>query len=170
VTIEIALSNSNLVAKIDEQDYEHVAALNWHAMESSSKNTWYARSGRTFMHRFIMGLSGKEEADHRDHCGLNNTRENLRVCTHSQNGAYRHFESGVSGFRGVYWDAARSKWIARIKDGSRVLNLGRFDDPAEAALARDERAILIYGEFAMLNFPSCVLRDLDRTRDDGGMK
>jgi hypothetical protein len=46
-----------------------------------------------------------------------------------------------AGYKGVLWDRARGRWLARIKDGRFVWTVGRFHDPDEAALARaDELA------------------------------
>ena len=44
-------------------------------------------------------------------------------------------------------------WKAAIKFERRTEHLGYFDDPIDAARARDAAAIKRYGEFATLNFP-----------------
>jgi hypothetical protein len=89
--------------------------------------------------------------DHKDGNGLNNCRDNLRVCTQRQNQANRRSDGGASRFVGVrrYGD----KWRATIQYRGKVYHLGVFDDEVEAAKARDRKAWELHGEFAYLNFP-----------------
>jgi hypothetical protein len=89
--------------------------------------------------------------DHKDGNGLNNCRDNLRVCTRRQNQANRRSRRGVSRFVGVY--PHKDKWIAEITSHGRHFYLGYFDDEVQAAKARDRKAWELHGEFAYLNFP-----------------
>lgn len=58
-----------------------------------------------------------------------------------------------SGYRGVGWDKQNKKWRALIGGcNSGTLNLGRFDDPTEAANMYDQYAIQIWGDDARPNF------------------
>lgn len=43
---------------------------------------------------------------------------------------------------------------AKIRNSGKVIWLGRFDDPAKAARTYDEKARVLHGEFAFLNFPN----------------
>jgi len=62
-------------------------------------------------------------------------------------------EGKSSIFKGVHWEASRSKWKAGImKDGQRIF-LGRFESEVEAARKYDKAAYDLFGEFAYLNFP-----------------
>jgi hypothetical protein len=96
------------------------------------------------------------EVDHRDGNGLNNRRRsNLRVCSHSQNGAnQKKHKNNTSGFKGVvlYKDNRSRPWCARIKVEGRHIYLGYFATPDEAAKAYDAAAIRLHGEFARTNF------------------
>jgi hypothetical protein len=89
--------------------------------------------------------------DHIDGNGLNNRRCNLRECTQKQNRANAKPCGGVSGFVGVY--ARNGKWTAGIRYRGKNLHLGTFDDPVEAAKARDRKAYELYGPYAYLNRP-----------------
>lgn len=110
------------------------------------------------LHRLILGLTDpKIQGDHRDGNGLNNTRQNLRAATHSQNSwNSKRRSGGTSQYRGVSWDAERAKWIASIsrEDGKGRKHLGRFDNETDAAHAYDTAASSRYGEFARANFKS----------------
>jgi hypothetical protein len=88
--------------------------------------------------------------DHIDGNGLNNCRSNLRICTQRQN---NYNKRGKRRFTGVRRYREGSKYAARIiKDGKNYY-IGSFDDPIEAAKARDRKALELHGEFAHLSFP-----------------
>lgn len=158
------------VAIVDAEDYERVAQFKWCALVDLYKDgtvrTVYGRrsihkGGRRNqqLHRFIMGVTDPTiDVDHRDGNGLNCTRENLRTATRSQNIANRGLQwDNKSGFKGVHWGKSVQKWVAQIEtrvNGRRNRQcLGYFVDPVAAARRYDEEAIVIFGEFAVLNFP-----------------
>lgn len=113
-----------------------------------------------------------KQIDHHDHDGLNNTRANLRICTHTENARNRLPLLGqVSIYKGVIWDKERSKWRASIVVGGRYIQIGRFSDELLAAEAYNIAATQYFGDFALLNYiPSNVLenyREQGYTRDNG---
>lgn len=108
------------------------------------------------MHRFIAG-DHMPHVDHDRGGGLDNRRKNLRPCTPSQNGANRAKDRrNSSGFAGVSWHAAYSKWEAYIHINYAKRSVGFFDDPAEAAKARDAAAVEAFGVFATVNFERAI--------------
>ena len=56
-------------------------------------------------------------------------------------------------FRGVSFHKHRRKYYARLRVKGRTIRLGYFEDPVEAAKARDAAALEHHGPFATLNFP-----------------
>lgn len=104
---------------------------------------------RVYMHRML--LPEAKEVDHINRDGLDNRRENLRSCTHSQNIANSEFKPNISGYRGVSQNHKR--WRAKIKVHGREIYLGNYVTPEEAARVYDEHARLFFGEFAFQNFP-----------------
>ena len=56
-------------------------------------------------------------------------------------------------FRGVSFHKHRRKYYARVRVKGRTIRLGYFEDPVEAAKARDAAALEHHGPFATLNFP-----------------
>lgn len=146
-------------AIVDDEDFEIVGCHKWHAMVRP--HTVYAvrmvrgpRGRRTqLMHS---ALTGWPMVDHRDGNGLNNTRGNLRSATESQNQANRRIGGGrnKSGFKGVSWHKRFHYWQAQIRVNGRHFHLGTFADPEEAAREYDAAAVVHFGEFARINFPT----------------
>ena len=62
----------------------------------------------------------------------------------------------TSKFVGVYYDRARSKWLAEITFQRKKIYLGRFDKEVEAARAYDRKARELYGEGARVNLGKLV--------------
>lgn len=113
------------------------------------------------MHRLILAASCEGLwVDHKNGNGLDNRRENLRVCTPAQNHqnapgwitrkcAYK----GVSKVKRVNGKNGGKPWEARICVNRKQAVVGLFKTPKEAALAYDSKARLLHGRFARLNFP-----------------
>lgn len=121
-------------------------------------NKWYAqaRRGKTTvrMHRLI--LPGVPNIDHVDGNGLNNRKSNLRASTHSQNkmnSGKINREGCRSQFKGLTWIEYRKQWRVRVTKNYQHYYVGYFDSDVEAAGAYDKKALELYGEFAILNFP-----------------
>ena len=102
------------------------------------------------LHRLITGALPGQEVDHVNHNGLDNRRENLRICTRSQNNENRRGASkgSATGIRGVYPHG--SKWTVRIHPNGRDKYIGVFDT-IEAA----ERAAIAARQQYMTHSPEC---------------
>jgi len=151
-TIELT---QGFVALVDEADFENVNQYKWYIKRDRRKNTNYAvMADGTRMHRFILGLPPGHLplVDHRDLNGLNNQRNNLRICTFSQNRANTEKSHGSSQFKGV--SRLGSRWVAYIKVNRKTKYVGIFGDEVAASLAYDAAAREHFGEFALCNFPS----------------
>lgn len=151
------------VALIDDDDYERLVQHRWYRHPSPSTayaKTFIQRDGErrsTSMHRLIISAAPGMEVDHIDRNGLNNQKENLRVVTPAQNHmntpgrrTWRGKEP-TSRYKGVHLSDGR--WRAMIQVGRRMKHIGMFGDEIQAAMAYDEAAQRIYGEYAHLNFP-----------------
>jgi len=99
-----------------------------------------------------MSTPSDMETDHRDGNGLNNQRENLRICTRQQNSqnGLAHKDSS-SQFKGVSLKKGRHKWVACIMQNGKLAHLGYFDNEIEAAKTYNTKAKELFGEFAKLN-------------------
>lgn len=151
---EIRLLNSHRTALVDDEDFEFLSTFRWYVKyynQSIYASTVFKKKLVT-MHRIIMGFPPLT-VDHIDGNGLNNQRENLRICTKAENLRNKQKFCGTSSiFKGVYWNTERKKWQAQISVNNKNITLGRFHEEKEAARAYNVAAKKYYGDFANLNF------------------
>lgn len=119
----------------------------WHIIPSKSANTFYVqgnvprkRGAAVLLHRWLTNAPDGMQVDHRNHDGLINTDDNLRICTNAENqqnqkGAMRNSKSGV---RGVCWYKRNRKWRAQICIKGRDIFIGDFDEIIDAEKAVKE--------------------------------
>lgn len=150
----------NQFALVDDEDYEELNKWKWLAIKH--RNSFYAgrqphgsHKGRKiiFMHRQILNCPNNMQVDHIDHNKLNNQKNNIRICTHTQN-LFNKIPRGKSKYLGVEMRKSGS-FHAKIRIDKIKVYLGAFKTEEEAALAYDCAAKIHHGEFANLNFKSC---------------
>lgn len=156
---EIGLTRG-YVALVDDDDFGRLSSHKWCA--TPTKAGFYAvrsvrredgKSRLQGMHRVILDAKKGELVDHVNGNTLDNRKENLRICTYSQNNINRRKERmSTSRFKGVSWDARTKTWKASVTINRKTKWLGRFQTEVEAALAYDAAAKQIHGEFAKVNF------------------
>ena len=154
--VYINLSNSDLLVLIDLDDLNKVQHYRW-----SLSKTGYVevRNNRKMMklHRLIMGLHGKDpilQVDHKDGNPLNNTKSNLRICTNTENARNSRKPTGryyTSKYKGVSRNSRNNNWRARIQYNAKLINIGYFNNEKIAAIAYNNKAKELFGEFAWLN-------------------
>lgn len=91
--------------------------------------------------------------DHKDLRRDNNSFDNLRKATNSQNQANAFWSTNTSGIKGVRWERSRHKWTAFITVNNKATFLGRYAKAIDAALAYRKAAIEAWGEFALVPSP-----------------
>jgi hypothetical protein len=153
-------TSRNLFALVSEEDAGLARSFKWTAKPTGRKSgCFYAFStvsGKTvYLHRLIMNPEPGLHVDHINGDGLDNRRENLRVCTQSQNLACRPHPANKFGFRGVTsWGVgSREQFRAHVGSGETRQKGPWRKTPEDAARDYDEIALRMYGEFARLNFP-----------------
>jgi hypothetical protein len=141
-------------AIVDWDDYDWLNQYKWYT--SKGRNNYYAlrrhKEKIISMHRVILEAAPGQCCDHINHDGLDNRRSNLRLCTPAQN-VYnsRPKRNCVSQYKGVRWCVERKKWLAKIYLNEKEIFIGYFDYELDAAIAYDDWAIKLFGEFAYLN-------------------
>lgn len=100
---------------------------------------------------WVYGVWPDKYVDHIDGDGSNNRISNLRLATASENLANsKRPKNNTSGAKGVSFDQASQKYVAKISVNCKRLHLGSFDTVSEAAEAYAKAAKGYYGEFARL--------------------
>lgn len=144
-------------ALIDDEDFAALNAFHWYM----SKRGYVVRNERIsapgepyrtrviYLHRQLLTPRPGFVVDHVNQNKLDNRRANLREATVCQNawntGLTRR---NTSGIKGVNWNKANGRWLARMSVNGVVHYLGYFDDLAEAEQAYRNAAIAARGEYA----------------------
>lgn len=122
-----------------------------------------------YLHNLIMNLSNKEGylyVDHIDRNPSNNKRENLRVCTNSQNQhnkAKANIQNPSSIYKGVSWDTSRKLWRARASLNFKEYLLGYTDKEVVAAQLYNSFIRKHHGEFAVYNnVPQATIKEIQK--------
>ncbi len=119
-------------------------------------------AGKTlYMHRLLAGDPVGMEVDHINGDGLDNRRENLRVCTPGENRKNTRSFTGASRYKGVSWDKHIKRWRAAITVDWETVRLGHFGIERNAALAYDRAALEYHGSYAHTNFPQVARQEAD---------
>lgn len=144
MNIKINSKGKKLQVIIDKEDYEKISKFTWWVKQNNYIYTnTQGRINRTsiYLHRLIMDAPKGLEVDHINHNPLDNRKENLRVCTKSQNNINKtNIYSGVTKFR--------NKWRARIKINKKETHIGIFETKEEALKKRIEKEIELFANFS----------------------
>ena len=147
--------------KVDDRDYGYLNSWKWRA-HRTYKNCFRANRGIYINGKFkeirmpniIMNPPIGYIVDHINGDALDNTRENLRVCTPSQNMMNRKVNYNKKNrLKGVYPQKypKSNRWRSYIGINGKQKYIGSFDCPLIAKLAYNAYAIKLFGEFANLD-------------------
>lgn len=144
---------------IDAEDFTLVNQYHWSLTKSKKNNTFYVttqkNNKRFSLHRLIMNFPKDKCVDHINHNGLDNRKENLRICTNKEN-KYNRLKpkNNTSGYKGVCFHKGKKRnkhWVAILAINKQKKYGGYFDNAKEAAIAYNKLALKHHGEFANLN-------------------
>lgn len=153
-TASLILTNG-YVATIDSADIDLVSGRNWFVAISGDGRPYVSSKvprsrRRVFLHRFLLNPPDGMVVDHRNGNGLDNRRSNIRICTQAENVRNNRGVAGkTSQFKGVsFWNGW---WIATITSHGKQIRIGQFSTERAAALAYNDAANRLHGEFAYIN-------------------
>lgn len=143
-------------AIIDEQDFDKIKDYKWSSILCGKSKNPYAVSSHfgqiVYMHRMIADAKDNQFVDHIDGNGLNNSRDNLRFATPSQNNMNQRVrEDNTSGHKGISWCPDREKYQVYINIDRKRKSLGRYKTLEEAIYVRDQAVKAHYGEYSREN-------------------
>lgn len=151
-SVYLPLTNSKLEVILDQEDYIKLKKYKW----SIGKNGYVRPSnGEGFLlHRKILNITDKKiHIDHINDNKLDNRKKNLRICNNQQNTSNKKKLVGnfTSKYKGVSWEKRVKKWRSTITYYYKQVHIGTFVNEEDAALAYNEKAKELFGEFARLN-------------------
>jgi hypothetical protein len=132
---------------VDNEDVLVLNSFNW-----NTKVKGYVSckiKGKTvYLHRLLMNPDEGMVIDHINGIKTDNRKENLRICTAIENNRNRKLNSNnTSGFKGVYWNKNKQRYIAQVKINNKKVIAGTFKTLQEAALAYETKAKQLFGSF-----------------------
>ena len=138
---------------VDLKDAHLLSDYCWNTSTGYAARTVKSDRGWTteYLHRVIMDAPSGVEVDHINGNRLDNRRENLRLCTRSQNGKNTSSSTGTSKYKGVSLEKRRGKWRADIGVSGKNKFLGYFETEDEAAHIYDLAALEYFGEYVKPN-------------------
>ena len=155
---KIRLSNGKY-ALVDDENSVELKKHKWFVTKDgyvARWGSWKNGPGVALMHREILKLSpGSLYVDHINRKPLDNRKNNLRLCSNSQNqmNSKLHIKN-TSGYRGVTWNKKGKRWRAQIKFRGKRIFLGDFVEKAEAVKAYIRKAKHLFGDYFIA--PSAV--------------
>lgn len=156
---EIPLSQGK-VALVDDEDFDRLMAMGkWHCNDGYGKITLNYRkpdgtrgAKKIWMHRAVLNAPPGKFVDHISGSRLDNRKANLRFCSHNENQRNSGPQkNNTSGYKGVSWHKRRQKFDAKIVSDRKSIYLGSYESAKLAAIAYNEAALKIHGDFAKLN-------------------
>lgn len=150
--MELIIKNNIIL--FDDEDFDLLKIRSWCVFAST--RTFYAQASiknkNVYMHRYLLNALPGQEIDHINGNGLDNRRENLRICNRRENCMnVSKAKNKSSIYKGVSWRTRQKGWRASIASNYRYYELGVFKSEIDAALAYNEKAKELFGEFAKLN-------------------
>lgn len=153
---EIKLTQ-NRVAIVDDDDFERLNQYKWHAY--MNRNTFYAirqiskingEKATISMHREIMNTPKDIQIDHKFGNGLDNRKDNLRLCTQQENrfNQKNPNKNNKLGIKGIRWYKRTMKFQAKIQVYGKTIHLGYFNVSGDADSAYRKAEEKYFGKFA----------------------
>jgi hypothetical protein len=143
----IIYTSKGVPFEVSDSDKEMVSKYTWRLIVKKYLAT-RIEGKSVYLHRLLMNPPQGMWVDHIDGNTFNNKRENLRVCTPSQNGMNRGAQANNShGYKGITQDKRDGIWCANIRSHGKDKYLGRFKTAELAYEFRCLAAEMLHGEF-----------------------
>lgn len=141
---------------VDEEDWDILPKRGWYDHPHHTGKFYmkrdYRRKPRVTkqMHAVIMKTPWGCGVDHINGNTLDNRRENLRICTNSQNVCNKgNYKNSISKYKGVC--PRKDKWLTQIQRNGIKMYIGLYETEEMAAHQYNLAALDLHGEFARLN-------------------
>lgn len=151
---------------IDLEDFEKVKSYNlkWTVRFEQHTNSYYAQSSKylgiingkpkyrtTYLHRIILDIDNIPNSrniipHHKNHDTLDNRKYNLQIKNTADNSVIRKEinKNNKSGYRNVFWNKRKEKWVVHLQINGKNTQLGSFIDVHEAGKFAEEMRLKYY--------------------------
>jgi len=110
------------------------------------------------LHRFVMGNPEGMEVDHMNGDKYDNTRENLRACTSSENGLNKRKDTtSRSGYRNVAKYTMFDRYFVQMQVNKKSMYFFTLRSRHIAGIFADQVLVRIVGPFVKKNFPEKII-------------
>ena len=161
-------------ALIDKEDISRVSKYKWRLKTGGTSRsqcggilTGNGKGDYTnSLHRHIMNCPNNMYVDHINGNRFDNRKANLRICSNQEN----NFNTtkriiNTSGYKGVWYDKVRDKWVSEIKINGKKIFIGRWLDIEDAAFTRFYAESVLQAEY-MSGENKTILSDLEKKVGD----
>jgi len=140
-------------AMVDDEDFHYLNRFNWMYWETDTGFYPAREIGKRVipMHHFILPSKKSHYLRHKNNDALDNRKENMEsISTNHRRHLGLKKRLGASIYRGVQKNSMNTWRVVIAKDKIRYF-IGNFTDEREGAIAYNEKAKELYGEFAYQN-------------------
>lgn len=141
----------------DLEDYDKIKNYCWYLTKHgyfkarTLKDDQYATE-KIYLHRVVMSAKSNDIVDHirhnKEESNYDNRKSNLRIVGYSENAMNAVIPSNnKSGYKGVFYDNTRNKWVARICINNKTTHIGSYTSLEDAIKARRDAERKYFGEY-----------------------
>lgn len=139
-------------ALVDNADFDELSKFKWYSHKGRAvrkpRTIEGRRTGFVWMHREIMKPSDDEVVDHINGYKLDNTRENLRVCTHSQNEWNKKaYKTSTTGAKNIHWNKRKKRFGVTFQKHGKKIICGYYKTLEQAVFVRNKVVLEVHEGF-----------------------
>lgn len=142
------------VAIVDDEDFENLNKFRWYFCKRYAVRDVRVdgKKETIYMHRLVTNAPDHLEVDHINSDGIDNRKENLRLCTHAENSRNRGIaKNNTSKYKGVWFSKRYNRFFAETRLNGKKVYVGSFKTAEEASEAYKTKVLEIHGDFANIN-------------------
>lgn len=138
--------HGRLECKVSKEDFPNVKNIRWGVSGKIPHLYVFGYSEGKFysLSRFIMGCYTLLKVDHINHDTLDNRKENLRICTHSENLRNQR----RNGNKGISYSNKTKTYRVRITVDNITICIGNYSVEEDAIKAYGYASKFFHGEFS----------------------
>ncbi len=133
------------VFKLDLEDYLKIKTSFWCCI-NGKKESKYLKISDGLYHRVVTGAKIGEIVDHKNRNTFDNTKDNLRICSVSENNRNTNRE-----LKCINYNKINKNWRVRIISDKKIFEVGSFKNKNDAIIAYNSKVKELHGEFAVLH-------------------